>query len=268
MDQFSQYIPVVVPMALACMKALAVLLAGYFLSKAAKRWMRWVVSKTDQIDDTLGNFFATMIGYVVLIITLLTVLQLFGVQVASLLAILGAATLAVALALQGTLTNVASGVMLVIFRPFKLGDWVTIEGNYGKVSDLNLFFTEVTTLQNTQVIIPNSTAWGTVVCNHTGHENHCLNLEFNIHYKDDVNQAMLIIERAATDDPRVLPDPAPKTKLSELGEYSINLTSYIWCKSDDYWELQFDLLKSVKEGFDQGGIRIPYPHAVEIKADD
>ena len=259
--------PLIIPVAISCAKALAVLLAGYFLSKAAKRWVRWIVAKTVQIDDTLGHFFANMVGYLVLIITLLTVLQLFGVQVASLLAILGAATLAIALALQGTLTNVAAGVMLVIFRPFKLGDWVTIEGTYGKVTDLNLFFAEVTTLKNVQVIIPNSTAWGTVVSNYSGHENHCLNLEFNIHYKDDVNKAIAIIEGTANDDPRVLKEPAIKTKLSNLGEYSLGITSYVWCKSEDYWELQYDLLKSVKEGFDRGGITIPYPHAVEIKAD-
>jgi small conductance mechanosensitive channel len=268
MDQISQYLPLVLPMALSCVKALLVLLAGYFLSKAAKRWVLWLVGKTDQIDHTLGHFFANMIGYVILIITLLTMLQLFGVQVASLLAILGAATLAIALALQGTLTNLASGVMMVIFRPFKLGDYVTIEDIYGKVTDLNLFFTEITTLKSTQVIIPNSTSWGTIVFNHYGNDLHCLNMVFNIHYKDDVDQAMGIISDVASADPWVLTDPAIKSKMTNLGEYSIDITSFIWCKSSDYWELQYDLLKVIKQGFDTGGITIPYPHAVEIKADD
>jgi small conductance mechanosensitive channel len=268
MEQLNHYIPIMLPMAISCAKALAVLVAGYFVAKAAKRWVRWLVAKTDQIDDTLGHFFANMVGYVILIITLLTVLQLFGVQVASLLAILGAATLAIALALQGTLTNVAAGVMLVIFRPFKLGDWVAIEETYGKVTDLNLFFTEITTLKNVQVIIPNSTAWGTVVSNFSGHARHCLNLELNIHYKDDVDKAMAIIQEIADAEERVLEDPAVKTKLTNIGEYSLELTSYIWCKSEDYWELQFDLLKDVKKGFENGGIRIPYPHAVEIKAEE
>ena len=253
------------PLVLNCIKAIAVLVVGYIISRIVHRWVRWAALKSETLDDTLGYFFASLARYLVLIVTGITVLQFFGIQVASLIAVLGAATLAIGLALQGTLSNIAAGVMLVIFRPYKLEDYVDIGGTAGTITDLTLFFTQLKTPDNVQIIMPNSTAWGAVITNYSFYDKRRLDLTFGIDYEDNADKAMEIITKVASSDDRVHSDPAIWVKVTNLGDSSVDITTRMWCMADDYWTLKFDLTKEIKEAFDKGGISIPYPNQVEIK---
>jgi len=195
---------------------------------------------------------------------LVAVLGIFGIEATSIVAVLGAASLAIGLALQGTLSDLAAGVMLVVFRPYKLGQFVDIGGTSGTVRDLNLFTTELVTPDNVQIIVPNGQAWGAIITNYSAHDTRRVDLVFGIDYDDDAGKAMEIIERTASADSRVLADPAPWVRVTNLGDSSVDLTARIWCRAEDYWELKFELTRRVKEAFDAGGISIPYPHSVEI----
>ncbi|WP_164661676.1 mechanosensitive ion channel family protein [Tropicibacter sp. Alg240-R139] len=253
------------PVVLNAVKALIVLIVGWIAAGMIGGMVRRRINKTPQIDPTLGNFMASMVKWVILAIVLVAVLGIFGIQATSIVAILGAASLAIGLALQGTLSDLAAGVMLVVFRPYKLGQYVDIGGTAGTVKDLNLFVTELVTPDNVQIIVPNGQAWGSVITNYSAHDTRRVDLVFGIDYGDSADTAIQIIEEVAVADERVLSDPAPWVRVTNLGDSSVDLTARIWCNAADYWELKFQLTKAVKEAFDAKGISIPYPHAVEIQ---
>ena len=261
LSQTEAYGPVVINAA----KALIVLIVGWVAAGMIGGMVRRRINKTPQIDPTLGNFVASMVKWVILAIVLVAVLGIFGIQATSIVAILGAASLAIGLALQGTLSDLAAGVMLVVFRPYKLGQYVDIGGTAGTVKDLNLFTTELVTPDNVQIIVPNGQAWGSIITNYSAHDTRRVDLVFGIDYGDNADTAMQIIEEVATADERVLSDPAPWVRVTNLGDSSVDLTTRIWCNAADYWELKFQLTKAVKEAFDAKGISIPYPHSVEIQ---
>lgn len=255
------------PLALNAIKALAVLIIGWFVAQIVSRFVRNQVNAQPRIDNTIGNFIAGIIRWAILIVVLVAILNLFGIEATSIVAVLGAATLAIGLALQGTLSNVAAGFMLIVFRIYKLGQYVEIGGASGTVVDLNLFFTELKTPDNVQIIVPNGQAWGEVVTNYSHHKQRRCDLVFGIDYGDDADKAMNIILDVAKADGRVLEDPEPWVRVTNLGDSSVDLTARLWCKAEDYWELKFALTKTIKEAFDSEGISIPYPHSVEIKKD-
>ncbi len=155
--------------------------------------------------------------------------------------------------------------MLILFRPYKIGQYVDVGGTAGSVVDLNLFFTELVTPDNIQIIIPNGQAWGSIITNYSAHDTRRIDLVFGIDYGDDANKAKSIILAVAQADERVLKDPESWVRVTNLGDSSVDLTARIWCSADDFWELKFDLTQAVKEAFDKGGISIPYPHTVEIR---
>ncbi len=260
-DQAQQYAPLIV----AALKALVVLVVGWIVAGLVSRTVRKRVNATPEIDQTLGNFAASIVRWVILLIVLIAILGLFGIEATSLVAIMGAATLAIGLALQGTLSDLAAGFMLILFRPYKLGQYVDVGGTAGTVVDLNLFVTELVTPDNVQIIIPNGQAWGAIITNYSAHDTRRVDLVFGIDYGDDAEKAKNIILAAAEADERVLKDPESWVRVTNLGDSSVDLTARIWCNAADYWELKFALTQSVKEGFDKGGISIPYPHTVEIK---
>lgn len=253
------------PMLLSAGKALIVLILGWIAAGAISGVVRRRINNIKNMDPTLGNFLASMTKWVVLMIVLVAVLGIFGVEATSLVAILGAASLAIGLALQGTLSDLAAGFMLILFRPYKLGDFVDVGGTMGTVKDLNLFVTELVTPDNVQIIIPNGQAWGAIISNYSAHSTRRVDLVFGIDYGDDANKAMEIIHEVAAADGRVLSDPEPWTRVTNLGDSSVDITARLWCNADDYWDLKFKLTQAVKEAFDEKGISIPYPHTVEIK---
>lgn len=259
--QLSSYGPMVINAA----KALAVLVFGWMAAGILSGMVRRRVNSSPRIDKTIGNFAASIVKWVILAMVLVAVLGIFGIQATSLVAVLGAATLAIGLALQGTLSDLAAGFMLVLFRPYKLGQYVEIGGTSGTVVDLNLFFTELATPDNVQIILPNGQAWGAVIRNFSHHETRRCDLGFGIDYGDDADRAMQIILDLANADPRVHADPEPWVRVVNLGDSSVDLGVRLWCDAADYWGLKFDMTKSVKEAFDKNGVSIPYPHQVEIQ---
>jgi len=253
------------PLLMNGVKALIVLVIGWMAAGFVSGMIRRKVNAHENIDNTLGNFAASIVKWGILLIVLVTVLGLFGVQATSLVAVLGAATLAIGLALQGTLSDLAAGFMLILFRPYKLGQVVDIGGTMGTVKDLNLFITELATPDNVQIIVPNGKAWGSVITNYSHHGTRRISLDFGIDYGDDIDKAMQIIKDVAAADARVQAEPAPWVGVTNLGDSSVDLTMRLWCKASDFWALKCDMTKAVKEAFDANGISIPYPHSVEIK---
>lgn len=252
------------PLIVDAFTALVVIVLGWIVAATVGRVARRRLTAHPNIDATIGGFVASVLRWVILLVVLVAVLGIFGIEATSLVAMLGAVTLAIGLALQGTLGDIAAGFMLILFRPYNVGDYVDIGGTAGTVSDLNLFVTELTTPDNVQIIVPNGKSWGSIITNYSAHDTRRLDLEFGIDYGDDADLAIRTILEAAAADDRVLPEPAPWVRVTGLGESAVNLTARLWCKADDYWELKFHLTKAVKEAFDRAGISIPYPHSVEI----
>ncbi|MEE2944447.1 MAG: mechanosensitive ion channel domain-containing protein [Pseudomonadota bacterium] len=246
-------------------KALVVLVVGWTLAGFVSGLVRRKVMASETIDDTIGNFAASIVRWVILLIVAIAVLGIFGIEATSLVAIMGAATLAIGMALQGTLADLAAGFMLILFRPYKLGQFVDVAGTAGTVKDINLFVTELVTPDNVQIIVPNGQAWGSVITNFSHHETRRCDLAFGIDYGDDIEKAKAIITKLAGADSRVLKDPEPWVRVTNLGDSSVDLTARLWCDAADYWELKFGMTQAVKEAFDKEGISIPYPHTVEIK---
>ncbi|MCE8525437.1 mechanosensitive ion channel [Ruegeria pomeroyi] len=264
MQDYLNQAEVIWPLIVSAGKALVVLILGWTVAGMIAGLVRRRINATPQIDPTLGNFTASLVRWAILAMVLVAVLGIFGIEATSIVAVLGAASLAIGLALQGTLSDLAAGVMLVVFRPYKLGQFVDIGGTSGTVRDLNLFTTELVTPDNVQIIVPNGQAWGSIITNYSAHDTRRVDLVFGIDYGDDAGKAMEIVERTAHSDKRVLADPAPWVRVTNLGDSSVDLTARIWCRAEDYWELKFELTRRVKEAFDAGGISIPYPHSVEI----
>jgi small conductance mechanosensitive channel len=239
--------------------AIVVLVVGWTLAGWLSRAVRNVLSKTDKVDATLRGFLASLVKYLVLIFTFVAVLNQFGVQTTSIIAVLGAASLAVGLALQGTLSNVAAGVMLLLFRPFKVGDYIEGGGQAGTVKAVSLFVTELATPDNVQILTPNSQMWGSAIKNYSFHPTRRADFVLGISYEDDLEKAAKIVEEMAAADGRVLDDPAPVVVVGELADSSVNITIRLWCAAADYWPLKFDMTKALKLRMDAEGISIPYP---------
>lgn len=253
------------PLVINVLQALLFLIVGWIVASALGSFVRRKVTSNPNIDQTLGGFFAALVKWLILVVVLIAVLQLFGFAATSLVAVLGAATLAIGLALQGTLADLAAGVMLILFRPYKLGQYVDIAGTAGTVRDLNLFVTELVTPDNIQIIVPNGKAWGAIITNFSAHPTRRLDLSFRIDYGDEADRAMMIITDIAGADDRVHAEPAPWARVVELDESSVELGVRLWCDAGDYWDLKFDMIKQIKEAFDEKGITIPYPHYVGIR---
>lgn len=244
---------------LSVIGALAILVIGWALSRWMEKMTRNALTKSARVDATLTAFFSTLVRYLVLVFTVIAVLSQFGIQTASLIAVLGAAGLAIGLAMQGTLSNIAAGVMLLIFRPFRIDDYVEVSGQSGTVAAINLFVTELTTPDNKQIIVPNSNIWGQSVVNYSYHPTRRLDLEFGISYGDDVDVAIGVIREILEAEVRALKEPEPLIVVGKLGASSVDLTVRVWVSAADYWPLKFDLTKRLKQTFDDRGIGIPFP---------
>ena len=244
--------------------ALAVVIVGLRVAGIMGRMVRNIANKRDDIDDTIGNFFGSLVRWAITAAVFIAALQVFGVQATSFVAILGALTLAIGLSLQGALGNIASGVMIMIFRPYKLGDYVEAAGAAGTVKDINLFQTVLATVDNVQIMVPNSQAIDGVIKNYSGYTTRRVDIVFGIDYDDDMDKAIGIIESLIRADDRIFKDPEPFVKVVNLNDSSVDIQSRTWVEGADFWDVKFDLIKNVKAEFDAQGITIPYPHQVEI----
>jgi small conductance mechanosensitive channel len=238
--------------------AIAVLIIGMTVAKMIRGSMTRGLAKT-KLDPTLIPFLAGIVYYAVVAFVVTAVLGLFGIQTTSLIALLGAAGLAVGLALQGTLGNFSAGVMLLIFRPFRAGDFVEAGGVAGAVQEVGIFSTTLATPDNVRIIVPNSSVYGQTIKNYAANPTRRNDMVFGISYSDDIGRAIETINRILAADERVLKEPAPVVAVSELGDSSVNLVVRPWCKKEDYWALRFDLNRTLKEELEAAGCSIPFP---------
>jgi small conductance mechanosensitive channel len=236
-----------------------ILIIGWIVAGWARRSVNRGLSKIEKMDITLRHFLASLVRYVILVFVVLAVLAQFGVQTASLIAIFGAAGLAVGLALQGTLSNLAAGVMLLLFRPFKVGQYVQAGGHGGTVKAIDLFVTELATPDNVQILIPNGQIWGSPVTNYSFHETRRVDFLVGIDYGDDIDKAFQVLKGVIAKDSRCLADPEPQIVVGELADSSVNIIVRVWSAGSDYWGVKFDLTKVFKEALDAAGITIPFP---------
>jgi small conductance mechanosensitive channel len=247
---------------LSAIGAIIILILGWWVANWAKGKIIRVTASSERVDDTIGSFAASIVRYGILAFTLLAVLSQFGVETTSFVAVLGALGLAIGLALQGTLGHVASGVMLMMFRPFKIGDFIEAAGEAGTVKAITLFTTEMATGDNVSIILPNGTVWGSAIKNYSANDTRRVQVIAGIGYGDDINEAMSVLQNILESDDRCLQDPAPTIAVGELGDSSVNIIVRVWTKSGNFWPLTFDLNKAIKEQFDANNIDIPYPQQV------
>ncbi len=233
-----------------------------FVAWVAAGWLGRLARKAmlkARLDETLTKFFSKFIRWAVLILALLACLGVFGVETTSFAAVIGAAGLAIGLAFQGTLGNFAAGIMLLMFRPFKVGDIVNVAGQTGKVDEIELFTTTIDTPDNRRIIIPNGSVFGSVIENISHHSTRRVDVAVGSDYSADLDATRDILTRVATNVSGRLDDPEPAVVLLELGGSSIDWSVRVWCNSADFWGVKQALTRDVKNALDQAGIGIPFP---------
>ena len=239
--------------------AIAAIVITLFASRFVKSWIAKLGFRYEQLDDTLFVFLSKFAQVAVLAVGSVFVLNSFGVQTTSIVALLGAAGLAVGLALQGTLSNFAAGIMLIVFRPFKRGDYVSVSGQSGTVKEISIFTTELGTPDNLQIIVPNGQVWGAPITNFSAYGTRRLDVTFGVAYASDLKQVEEVLAQVIAADKRIHQDPAPVIKVSNLNQSSVDFVVRIWCDSSDLWTLRLDLNRQVKDNFDAQKIEIPFP---------
>jgi small conductance mechanosensitive channel len=238
--------------------AILVLLIGKWLAHKIAKVLSVLLEK-NKIDVTLVGFLHNITYYTLLMVVLIAAAGQLGINTTSFLTIVGAAGLAVGLALKDSLSNFAAGVMLILFRPFRVGDYVNAGGAAGTVQQITIFTTVLNTPDNQRVIVPNGAITSGIITNVSANPTRRVDLVFGIHYDDDISQAKEILFKVLNADARILKEPAPTVAVSELADSSVNFAVRPWVKTGDYWGVYFDLLEKVKAAFDQAGITIPFP---------
>lgn len=252
-------VPLLVEYGLKVLGAIFVLVVGWTIAGWLSKKVRRQCEKSETIDATLTPLLAKITKILGLTVVAIFVLNMVGIQTASLVAVLGAAGLAIGLAWQGTLADVASGVMLLVMRPFNVGDSVDIGGVSGTVKEIGLVTTKMNTFDNVAIVLPNSNVWGNNIKNMSTNDTRRLDMVIGFGYDDNIDHAMETVKAVLDGDDRILEDPAPQIAVSELGGSSVNIIVRPWTKKEDYWTLKFDLTKRIKERFDEEGINFPYP---------
>ena len=250
--------------------ALAILAATIFAARWASSATRKALGRVRGFrhDPTVLSFAVQVVRVIVFIIGMIAVLQRLGVQTTSIIAVLGAASLAVGLVLQGTLSNVASGIMLLVLRPYRVGDVVDVGGMSGTVQRLDLFTTQLSNANNHKIVIPNSKVLSDSLTNLTGQQTRRIEIHFSVGYGDDLDQARKVLADMAETHDKVLHDPHPWTGVTGLLDSSVQVTLHAWVKVGDWWQTQADLMQGGKEALDAAGIEIPFPHQVAIPYGD
>ena len=247
--------------------AVLILVAGFMFAGWAKRRILGLAQTHKRLDETLFEFLGSIVRYAVIGFAVLFVLNTFGIQTTSIVAVIGAAGLAIGLALQGTLSNIAAGVMIILFRPIKIGDFVDVGGQMGTVKNISLNFTELAAPSNSQIIIPNANVWGNTIINYSIYPTRRAEWTFGVSYDSDLKKAEQIIRDAIVSDPRALSDPEPFIQVNNLGDFSVDFLVRVWCERADFFVFQADMTRKVKEALDAGGIDIPFPTRTVLQQD-
>ncbi|MDM5263523.1 mechanosensitive ion channel [Sulfurovum sp. XTW-4] len=238
--------------------AIAIFVIGKWVAHKISAFIKKLMER-GEIDTTLSAFIASVIDILLLIVVVLAAINNLGVDTTSFIAILGAAGLAIGLALQGTFGNIGAGVILILFRPFEVGNFVTVAGESGTVEAITLFNTTLLTPDNKVILIPNSAVASGNITNFSKKEERRVDFVFGIGYDDDLKLAKATLQEIIDADTRILKDRASFIGVGELGDSSVNFTVRIWVKAADYWGVHFDTIEKVKLTFDEKGISIPYP---------
>ena len=255
----SPLIALIIDYALDVVGAVLLLIAGWMVAGWVQKHTARMLGAVERVDATLLSFVTQLVRYSILILVMVAVLAQFGVQTTSIIAVLGAAGLAVGLALQGTLANIAAGVLLLFLRPFKIGEYIDAGGVAGTVREIGLFATEFESYDGIFVMVPNSQLASAAITNYSRLPTRRLDLVIGISYGDNMNQAMTVLNDLLVHDDRILKEPAHQVMVKELADSSVNLNLRCWTKRQDYWSLLFDLTKQAKERLDKHGISIPFP---------
>jgi small conductance mechanosensitive channel len=241
--------------------AIIILILGRVAAGIGRGIVRRIMEKS-KADPALISFVGSIVYFIILIFAVLAALAKFGIQTASFVAILGAAGFAVGFAMQGSLANFAAGVMLLVFRPFKLGDFIQGGGEAGTVKEIGLFTTILATPDNIKVIVPNGKLFGDVIRNISAYDTRRVDMVIGIGYASDIQKAIDVMTNLIKEDSRILADPPYQIAVSELADSSVNFVVRTWVKKEDYWGVKFDLTRKIKEAFDENGIEIPFPQRV------
>ncbi len=264
-EQLQDWTNLALRLGLYVIYALVIWFVGRFVARWASARLKTYLLKSENADRALINFATSALRWLIMAVALIAILQLMGVNATSLVAILGAATLAVGLALQGTLANFAAGVMLLLFRPFNLGNYVEVAGHSGTVQKIDIFITELATVDNVQIIIPNKEVWTSAIVNYSAHDRRRVDLTIGIDYGADIEKAISTVRNLIAADPRASAEPEPFVKVTNLGDSAVDVTLRVWCQAADYWDLKFDITRKIKDAFNAAGITIPFPHLEVIQ---
>jgi small conductance mechanosensitive channel len=248
----------VIPWGIKLVLALAIFYVGRIAVAVVVRFVHKVLHGRG-MDDILVGFLVAILRWVLLLFVVIAALSQLGINTNSLVALLGAAGLAIGLSLQGSLSNLAAGVMLIIFRPFTKGDFVEAGGASGVIQNIGIFTTTMTTPDNKEVIVPNGAIIGGNITNYSARPTRRVDMVFSVSYDDDIRKAKQLLEEIIAADERVLKDPAPVVALGALAESGVNFLVRPWAKTEDYWALLWDTTETVKLKFDEAGLSIPYP---------
>lgn len=252
-------IPALVHYGLEILGGIVIFIIGWIAASWVSGRVHRFLEHSEKMDSTLKPIFVTGTRVLILAITFLAVLDQFGVETTSIIALVGTIGLAIGLALQGTLSNIASGIMLLVLRPFNIGDVVDLNGTMGVVDEIGLFVTEMHSFDNIYISLPNSKVWGNKIENYTKNATRRVDMEFRIHYDDDIDKAMTIINEVMSQDERILAEPEPLIAVGTLADSSVNIRVRPWTQTDNVWPLRYDVTKRIKERFDDEDITIPFP---------
>lgn len=259
MNNFLSYLEQTVRLyALDIVLAIIIVILGRWVAKAVVRILERMLTKRN-VDSTLSRFAGTLVFVLLMAVVIIAALGRLGLETTSLVAIVGAAGLAIGLALQGSLANFAAGVMLIAFRPFKSGEYVEAGGVSGSVNEISIFHTTLTTPDNKRVILPNAQITSNSIINYTVEDKRRIDMVFGIGYGDDIKRAKDVINEVLSEDERILKDPAPTVGIMELGASSVDFVVRPWVRTSDYWSVFFSLNEQMKLRFDAEGISIPFP---------
>lgn len=238
--------------------AILIFIIGIYVSKILVGILKKALSNA-RMENILVDFISSIVNWLLLLFVIIAALSQLGINTNSLIALIGAAGLAIGLALQDSLKNFASGVLLITFRPFKEGDFVEAGGTTGAVEKITIFSSTLRTPDNKEVIVPNGSIYTDVITNYSAKENRRVDMVFGIGYGDDIKKAKELIEKIIYEEPRILKDPEPLVAVGELADSSVNFEVRPWVKTSDYWGVKFDITEKIKLAFDENGISIPFP---------
>lgn len=244
--------------------AILIWVVGSWMIKKVMKGLKKIMSKRDY-DESLQKFLLNLVNWSLKILLAVVILGKLGVETTSFAAILAAAGLAIGMALQGSLGNFAGGVLMMIFKPIKIGDLIEAQGEIGVVKEIEIFTTKLVGLSNKEIIIPNGSLSNGNIINYTTEGTRRVDLVFGVGYDSDIKQTKDVLMNVLTSHSKVLKDPAPTVNVMELADSSVNFAVRPWCNVEDYWDVYFDITENVKIALDTAGIEIPYPHAVEIR---